>query len=77
VGVLDPYNLLIETAAGLTKPGEVGEILVLYQLMSPSLDSKAKFKLPCFFYIRMRENGFIQINKENLTCSDKRITANF
>jgi hypothetical protein len=33
----------------LTKPGEMGEILALYQLKSPFLDSKAKLKSPCFF----------------------------
>jgi hypothetical protein len=32
--------------SGLTKTGEVGEILALYQLKSPS---KAKLKSPCFF----------------------------
>jgi hypothetical protein len=35
--------------AGLTKPGEVGEILALYRLKSLSLDYKAKLKSPCFF----------------------------
>jgi hypothetical protein len=35
--------------AGLTKPGEVGEILALYSLKSLSLDYKAKLKSPCFF----------------------------
>jgi hypothetical protein len=35
--------------SGLTKPGEVGEVLALYQLKLPSLDSKAKLKSPCFF----------------------------
>jgi hypothetical protein len=35
--------------SGLTKPGEMGEILALYQLKSPSLDSKAKLKSPCLF----------------------------
>jgi hypothetical protein len=34
---------------GLTKPGEVGEILALYRLKSLSLDYKAKLKSPCFF----------------------------
>ena len=34
---------------GLTKPGEVGEILALYRLKSLSLDFKAKLKSPCFF----------------------------
>jgi hypothetical protein len=35
--------------SGLTKPGEMGEILALYQLKSPSLNSKAKLKSPCLF----------------------------
>jgi hypothetical protein len=35
--------------AGLTKPGEVGEILALYRLKSLSFDYKAKLKSPCFF----------------------------
>jgi hypothetical protein len=35
--------------AGLTKPGEVGEILALYRLKSLSLDYKVKLKSPCFF----------------------------
>jgi len=35
--------------SGLTKPGKVGEILALYQLKSPSLDSKVKLTLPFFF----------------------------
>jgi hypothetical protein len=35
--------------AGLTKPGEVGEILDLFRLKSLSLDYKAKLKSPCFF----------------------------
>ena len=33
---------LIYNSAGLTKPGEVGEILTLYWLKSPSFDPKAK-----------------------------------
>jgi hypothetical protein len=37
-------NILIVTSlAGFTKPGEEGEILAIYQLMSPSL---AKLKSP-------------------------------
>jgi hypothetical protein len=35
--------------SGLTKPGEVGEILALYRLKSLSPDYKAKLKSPCFF----------------------------
>ena len=35
--------------SGLTKPGEMGEVFALYQLKSPSLDFKAKFKSTCFF----------------------------
>ena len=34
---------------GLTKPGEMGEILALYRMKSLSLDYKAKLKSPCFF----------------------------
>jgi hypothetical protein len=34
--------------SGLTKPGEVDEILTLYQLKSPSLESRAKLKSPSF-----------------------------
>ena len=34
---------------GLTKPGEVGEILALYWLKSLSLDYKVKLKSPCYF----------------------------
>jgi hypothetical protein len=34
---------------GLTKPGEVGEILALYRLKSLFLDYKAKLKSPGFF----------------------------
>jgi len=35
--------------SGLTKAGEVGNILALYRRKSPSLDYKAKLKSPCFF----------------------------
>ena len=41
--------LFLPGFSGLTKPGEVGEILDLYQLKVPSLDSKAKLESPCFF----------------------------
>ena len=34
---------------GFTKPGKLGRILILYQLKSPSLDSKVKLKSPFFF----------------------------
>jgi hypothetical protein len=44
--------------SGLTKPGEVGELLALYQLKSPSLNAKAKFKSPCFF---LQVAPFLQI----------------
>jgi hypothetical protein len=44
--------------AGLTKPGEVGEILALYSLKSLSLDYKAKLKSPCFF---LQVSLFLQI----------------
>jgi hypothetical protein len=44
--------------AGLTKPGEVGEILALYRLKSFSLDYKAKLKSPCFF---LQVTLFLQI----------------
>ena len=43
---------------GLIKPGKVGEILTLYHLKLPSLDSKAKLKLPCFF---LQVAPFLQI----------------
>ena len=42
-------DFLLFLDPGLTKPGEVGEILTLFQLKLPSLDSKVKLKLPCFF----------------------------
>jgi hypothetical protein len=35
--------------AGLTKPGEEGEILALYRPKSLSLDYEAKLKSPRFF----------------------------
>jgi hypothetical protein len=35
---------------GLTKPGEVGEIVTLYRLKPLSLDYKAKLKSLCFFH---------------------------
>jgi hypothetical protein len=41
-----------------TKPGEVDKILTLYQLKSPYLDSKAKFKSPGFF---LKVTNFLQI----------------
>ena len=44
--------------AGLTKPGEVGEILALYSLKSLSLDYKAKLKSPRFF---LQVAHFLQI----------------
>jgi hypothetical protein len=40
----------ISIYTGLTKPGEVGEILALFRLKSLSLDCKAKLKSPCFFF---------------------------
>jgi hypothetical protein len=49
--------------AGLTKPGEVGEILALYRLKSLSLDYKAKLKSPCFF-LQVTFNG--QFGKGNV-----------
>jgi hypothetical protein len=48
-GDMSIHGLLFQWATGLTKPGKVGEVLALYQLKSPSLDSKAKLKSPCFF----------------------------
>jgi hypothetical protein len=48
----DSFSFYLSIAlllAGLTKPGEVGEILALYRLKSFSLDYKAKLKSPCFF----------------------------
>jgi hypothetical protein len=44
--------------AGLTKPGEVEEILALYRLKSLSLDYEAKLKSPCFF---LQVTLFLQI----------------
>jgi hypothetical protein len=38
------YLSIAVLLAGLTKPGEVGEILALYSLKSLSLDYKAKLK---------------------------------
>jgi hypothetical protein len=47
------FNILFskpcQKQSGLTKPGEVGEILALYRLKSLSLDYRAKLKSPCFF----------------------------
>jgi hypothetical protein len=40
------YLSIAVLLAGLTKPGEVGEILALYRLKSLSLDYKAKLKSP-------------------------------
>ena len=48
----DSFSFYLSIAvllAGLTKPGEVGEILSLYRLKSLSLEYKAKLKSPCFF----------------------------
>jgi hypothetical protein len=47
----DSFSFYLSIAvllAGLTKPGEVGEILALFRLKSLSLDYKAKLKSPCF-----------------------------
>ena len=52
----EPFVLQIK--AVLTKSGEVGKILTLYRLKSPSPRSKAKFKLPCFF---LQVTPFLQI----------------
>jgi hypothetical protein len=57
----DSLSFYLSTAvllAGLTKPGEVGEILALYRLKSLSLDYKAKLKPPCFF---LQVTLFLQI----------------
>ena len=43
---------------GLTKPGEVGEIVTLYLLKPLSLDYKAKLKSLCFF---LQVTLFLQI----------------
>jgi hypothetical protein len=43
---------------GLTKPGEVGEIVTLYRLKPLSLDYKAKLKSLCFF---LQVTLFLQI----------------
>ena len=48
--LIQPTSLTLNTdclqqlVTGLTKPGEVGEILILNRLKSPSLDCKAKLK---------------------------------
>ena len=46
--VLNFTTYIITSTTGLTKPGEVGEILALYRLKSLSLAYKAKLKSPCF-----------------------------
>jgi hypothetical protein len=53
-----PFTFPELSLAGLTKPGEVGEILALYRLKSLSLDYKAKLKSPCFF---LQVASFLQI----------------
>jgi hypothetical protein len=58
----DSFSFYLSIAvllAGLTKPGEVGEILALYRLKSLSLDYKAKLKSPCFF---LQVNSFLANN---------------
>jgi hypothetical protein len=52
------YLSIAVLIAGLTKPGEVGEIITLYRLKSLSLDYKAKLKSPCFF---LQVTLFLQI----------------
>jgi hypothetical protein len=57
----DSFSFYLSIAvllAGLTKPGEVGEIIALYWLKSLSLDYKAKLKVPCFF---LQVTIFLQI----------------
>jgi hypothetical protein len=51
-------SIAVLLQAGLTKPGEVGEILALYRLKSLSFDCKAKLKSPCFF---LQVTLFLQI----------------
>lgn len=51
-------KIFSETTPGLTKMGEVGEILTLYQLKLSSLDIKAKLKSPRFF---LQVAHFLQI----------------
>jgi hypothetical protein len=53
-----PFTFPELSLAGLTKSGEVGEILALYRLKSLSLDYKAKLKSPCFF---LQVTLFLQI----------------
>ena len=48
----------INRTSGLTKPGEVGEILALIRLKSLSLDYKGKLKSHCFF---LQVTLFLQI----------------
>jgi hypothetical protein len=57
----DPFSFYLSIAvllAGLTEPGEVGEVLALYRLKSLSLNYKAKLKSPCFF---LQVTLFLQI----------------
>jgi hypothetical protein len=64
--------------AGLTKPGEVGEILALYSLKSLSLDYKVKLKSPCFFlqvilfniHLEFRQYKFAEV------CRDTFVSTN-
>jgi hypothetical protein len=51
-------SIAVLLKAGLTKPGEVDEILALYRLKSLSLDYKANLKSPCFF---LQVTLFLQI----------------
>jgi hypothetical protein len=48
----------INRTSGLTKPGEVGEILALIRLKSLSLDYKGKLQSHCFF---LQVTLFLQI----------------
>jgi hypothetical protein len=52
------YRSIAVLLAGLTKLGEVGEILALYRLKSLSLDYKARLKSPCLF---LQVTLFLQI----------------
>jgi hypothetical protein len=57
----DSFSFYLSIAvllAGLTKPGEVGEMLAIYRLKSISLGYKSKLKSPCFF---LQVTLFLQI----------------
>ena len=60
-------NTSMSPTEQLTKPDEVNEILTLFRLKSPSLDLKAKLKLPCFF-LQVAPFMFYEVCKSGETC---------